>query len=111
MDNYPLGADEDPRAPWREVTPRDEEVEVCVSITMSKVFKIKVNDYESIEDYDAFGNICRFLDFGECDLLSSFKDQHFTPDQAYMYVKDKDNDVKQDLTDWNVDEIEVVLNQ
>lgn len=44
MDNYPIGADT-PDAPWNQVENPEREVEVTISITLSKTVKIKVKDY------------------------------------------------------------------
>ena len=41
---YPVGAEHNPRAPWNQKSLPDEEVEVLISITLSKSVKIKVND-------------------------------------------------------------------
>ena len=44
-DNYPLGAANDPNAPFNKVDPEPIEVEVTVSITLSKTVKIYVDDF------------------------------------------------------------------
>ena len=40
---YPLGAQYDPNAPYNKKPLPEKEVEVLVSITLSKTFKIKVS--------------------------------------------------------------------
>ena len=43
--NYPMGADTKD-APWNQVDNPEREIEVTVSVTLSKTVKIKVSDYE-----------------------------------------------------------------
>lgn len=42
--DYPLGADTKD-APWNQVDNPEREIEVTVSVTLSKTVKIKVSDY------------------------------------------------------------------
>ncbi len=42
MSNYPLGAKDDPRAPWNEQPIRAEVVEVEVVLTVSRNVRLKV---------------------------------------------------------------------
>ena len=42
MSNYPLGAKDDPRAPWNEKPIRTEEIEVEVVLTVSRNVSLKV---------------------------------------------------------------------
>ena len=48
MDNYPIGTDT-PDAPWNQVENPEREVEVTISITLSKTVKIKVRDYKILD--------------------------------------------------------------
>lgn len=51
---YPLGADQDPRAPWRE---KDIYVDATVSITYHKTVRVKLNEHFDTPDlYDAVQN-------------------------------------------------------
>ena len=43
--NYPVGADT-PDAPWNQVDNPEKEIEVTVSVTLSKTVRINVSDYE-----------------------------------------------------------------
>lgn len=48
--DYPLGAKYDRRAPYNQPLPREEEVEVCVSVTYHKTLKVTVKeDYDSVD--------------------------------------------------------------
>ena len=63
---YPAGAEFDPRAPWNEEEQPYKEVEVTVSITVSKTMKIPVKDYVMYED----GGI----DFTDCNLKKAVEE-------------------------------------
>lgn len=82
--NYPMGADT-PDAPWNQVDNPEREVEVLVSITLSKTFKVKVSDYtitDSGKDED--GNYFEDIDYSECDLKSAVESQIVLPHEAYL---------------------------
>lgn len=93
---YPPGAEFEPNAPWKEKNLPEREIEVCVSVTLSKTVKINVTDY-TIKDMGIDEDNLYFedLDFSSCDLKSAVKNQITLPFDTY--------------TDWNVDEFEVVL--
>ena len=46
--NYPLGAD-NPDASWNQEENPEREIEVTVSVTLSKTIKVKVSDYDIID--------------------------------------------------------------
>ena len=101
---YPLGAQYDSRAPYNEKPLPEEEVEVLVSITLSKSFKIKVSDYSVVNGK---------LDLSDTDLKSAVEEQIVLPNEAYKLVipfYPSDAVARHDLKDWNVDEFEVILN-
>ena len=80
-----------PDAPWNNDEPTYKEVKVCVSISLSRTLKLKVNDYNLYPDDDG-----RLLeDFSECDLKKALTEQYMLPQST--------------LPDWNVDEFECVL--
>lgn len=73
-----------------------KEVEVTVSVTLSKTVKIKVNDYIIKEEgLDEDGQFYQELDFSECDLNRAVQEQVLLPQ---YYIKD-----------WNVDDFECVI--
>lgn len=73
---YPLGAKDDPNAPYNQVPLSEEEVEVCVSVTYHKTFKIKVTDYTIIEEgRDEDGDYYKDVDFSSCDLYKAVHEQ------------------------------------
>lgn len=103
MGGYPLGAQYDPRAPYNEKTLPEKEVEVLVSITLSKSFKIKVSDYNVIDGE---------LDFSNTNLKEAVEEQIVLPNEAHKLVVPfypSDAVAKHNLEGWNVDEFEVIL--
>ena len=121
---YPMGAEFDKNAPYNQVEPEPLEIEVTVSVTMSKTVKVKVNDYlEEIED-DEEGKH-RNIDFSVCDLQSAVNNQIYLPQDSglifdnyiskYSNLKNESSykeskKILDDLSDWNVDEMEVIRN-
>ena len=97
MDNYPLGAANDPNAPYNQSF--TEPYEVTVSITLSKTFTIDVLKHE-----DRLVN--------EVDVRL----QHFLPDEILKIVSKPDteykkallNQIKNDASDWIIDDIAIV---
>lgn len=91
-----------------------EEIEVLVSITLSKSVKIKVNDYTVVDEgKDEDGDYFKSLDFSDCDLKSAVEQQIYLPHQLNVACSLPNVHippaVKEDFDDWNVDELEVVL--
>ena len=83
---YPIGAEFDPKAPYNEQIIPDKEIEVTISVTLSKTVKITVNDYIIDEE--------GYYDFSECDLHKAVKEQIKLPQQL--------------CEDWEVDEFEII---
>lgn len=108
--NYPMGADTKD-APWNQADNPEREIEVTVSVTLSKTVKIKVSDY-SITDSgkDEDGEYFEDIDYSKCDLKRAVEEQITLPQDAYKYVKGEfDNDQYNDLKGWCVDDFEIVL--
>lgn len=107
--NYPMGADT-PDAPWNQVDNPEREIEVLVSITLSKAFKVKVSDYtitDSGKDED--GDYFEDIDYSECDLKSAVESKIVLPHEAYKYITSSGNkSVKEELKGWDVDDFEVI---
>ena len=89
--NYPLGAEYDPNAPWNQKDLEEKDIEVTISVTLSKTVTISVNDYKIGESgLDEEGYYFEDIDFSECNLEEAVKEQITLP---------------QDLDDsWDVDE-------
>lgn len=96
--NYPTGAQYDPDAPWNQVEPDDKEIEVTISITMSKIVKIVVPDIKDL-DYTI--------------LKDAVKNQIFLPYEV-EYIKtiipnnSANEKIIEDLSNWIVDDFEVI---
>lgn len=110
MDNYPLGANT-PDAPWNQ-TNEEKEIEVTVSITLSKTFKILVSDYTIVDSgKDEDGEYFKDIDYSDCDLKRAVNNQITLPNEAYLYIGDNPGYFSKqynDLKDWNVDGLEVI---
>lgn len=108
MDNYPLGAANDPNAPYNQYENPEVEVEVTVSITLSKTVKVLVTDYDLIDDVDEDGAVFE-RDFSNTNFLAAVEEQVILPQDASLYV-DVGSNLKaaNDLSGWHVDEMECV---
>ena len=106
--NYPMGADTKD-APWNQVDNPEREIDVTVSVTLSKTVKIKVSDYEITDSgKDEDGKYFEDIDCSNCDLKSAVEEQIVLPQSAHMYVKSNPK-VREDLSNWCVDDLEVIL--
>lgn len=93
--NYPIGADND-LAPWNQEENPEREIEVTVSVTLSKTIKVKVSDYDIIDSgKDEDDNYFEEVDYSNCDLKEVVINQELLP-------QDK-------CPDWEVNDFEVVL--
>ena len=108
--NYPMGADTKD-APWNQVDNPEREIEVTVSVTLSKTVKIKVSDYEITDSgKDEDGEYFEDIDCSNCDLKNAVEEQIVLPQSAHMYVKSNPK-VHEDLSNWCVDDLEVNLEE
>ena len=83
--NYPpMSQSEYDRAPWSEKEYPPKDVEVTVSITVSRTMKVPVTDY-IIDDEG--------IDFSKCDLNKAVEDS------GHLL----------NFKDWHVDDFEVIL--
>lgn len=110
---YPLGAQYDPKAPYNKNTLPEKEIEVLVSVTLSKTVKIKVSDY-SITNIgkDENGDYFETLDFSDSNLKEAVENQIVLPQDSYKWVTPftmVDAKAKADLKDWDVNEFEVII--
>lgn len=92
---YPSGAEHSPNAPWNQVDNPEREIEVTVSVTLSKTVKIKVSDYQITDSgKDEDGEYFEDIDYSDCDLKCAVEEQTKLP---------------QDICKgWNVDDFEVI---
>lgn len=109
--DYPIGSDT-LDAPWNKEENPKKEIEVTVSVTLSKTVKIKVSDYEIVDSgKDEDGEYFEDIDYSNCDIKGAVEDQIVLPQKAWDYIAPKTKkDVKAifDLKGWNVDDFEVI---
>ena len=113
---YPPGAEFDSNAPYNEKELPEKEIEVIVSITLSKTVKIKVSDYTVYSNEDDNGNHFEEVDYSNCNLKEAVEKQVYLPQEAGQLISDfainpvsKNIAIVEDLSNWNVDEMEVIL--
>ena len=112
---YPPGAEFDVNAPYNEKELPEKEIEVTVSITLSKTVKIKVSDYTIYSNEDENGNHFEDIDYSDCNLKEAVEKQVYLPQEAgqlisaYINPVSKSLAIVEDLSNWNVDEMEVIL--
>ena len=105
--NYPIGADTKD-APWNQKELPEREIEVTVSVTLSKTVKIKVSDYtitDSGKNED--GEYFEDVDYSDCNLKGAVEEQITLPQNAYNKVMNRQ--AYNDLKGWNVDDMEVIM--
>lgn len=120
---YSPGAEFDSRAPYNQVDLPGKEIEVTISVTLSKTVKIVVDDYEVEDDWDEDGRYVSY-NFSNCDLYKAVENQIVLPQNIAEFTErmfNHDLDLKaagmskylkdaiEDCKDWVVDEMEVIL--
>lgn len=121
--NYPMGSDTS-SAPWNQVEYPEKEIEVTVSITLSKTLKINVDDYEVEEGRDEDGEYYSDINFDNCDLKKAVREQYTLPNELASFTTEMFNqdlnlkavgmprylkEAIEDCKGWTVDEMECVL--
>lgn len=119
MDNYPLGAKDDFNAPYNQTEQEDKEIEVTVSLTISKTLKVKVNDYTIEESTDKDGTVFSDIDYSTCNLKEAVEEQILLPNEVAAATKAAIivNDWKpvklfkqglEEADNWIIDDFEVI---
>lgn len=113
--NYPVGADTKD-APWNQDDNPEREIEVTVSVSLSKTVRIKVSDYEITDSgKDEDGKYFEDIDYSSCNLKRAVEEQLYLPQEAGQLIEDfgigtvKAKSIVEGLSGWNVDELEVVI--
>lgn len=113
---YPPGAEYDPNAPWNQADNPEREIEVLVSVTLSKTVKVKVSDYRIIDSgKDEDGEYFEDIDYSDCDLKEAVLNQVTLPQSAGDALSDDNlfnsdyTKITEDLKGWNVDDFEVII--
>ena len=74
--NYPAGSDTSD-APWNQADLPEKEIEVLVSVTLSKTVKVRVSDYKIADcGKDEDGDYFESVDYSECDLQGGVRGTH-----------------------------------
>lgn len=107
--NYPLMSQSEwDNAPWNQADNPEREIEVLVSVTLSKTVKIKITDYEIIDSgKDEDGEYFEDIDYSNCDLKSAVESQVVLPQNAYT-TQLEETKARKDLEGWTVDDFEVI---
>lgn len=119
--DYPEGSDTN-NSPFNQKDNPEIEVDVLVSITLSKSMKLKLSDYTlKKEEYE--GNTIDKVDLSNVNLEEKVREQYYLPDNVvsrlnYIYnfadliypdvTKRLIKDLIKDLSFWNTDEIEII---
>lgn len=111
--DYPEGADNS-SAPWNEEDKKSKEIEVCISVTLSKTVKIKVSDYTIIESgVNEDGEPFEDIDYSTCDLKSAVEEQVYLPQDIEYVLRSFDAADTEAMAEkyegWNADDFEVYL--
>lgn len=120
---YPPGAEFDPRAPYNQVDLPEREIEVTISVTLSKTVKVMVDDYTVEESADEDGRYVSY-NFSECDLNKAVEEQVVLPQNLAEFTErmfNHDLNLRaagmpkylkegiKDCKDWCVDDYEIIL--
>lgn len=112
-----------PDAPWCQKELPEHEIEVTISVTLSKTVKVRVNDYRVEEDIED-GNIQSSYDYSDCDLYRAVENQVTLPQDLAVFTErmfNHDLDLRaagmpkylkdsiKDCKDWSVDDMEIIL--
>lgn len=94
---------------------KEKEIEVTVSMTISKTMKVFVDDYSlDVVGIDEENQPIEQPNYTQCDLRKAVLEQKILPHNAHKCLDVYDGlsaDVYDDLKDWIVDELEVLPNE
>ena len=114
MGGYPLGASNDPNAPYNQKDPEKVKVKVTVSVTYHKDFEVEVEEgYTNIDLYDAIkemGVLPNDLITEEHTRLRKLikSREDVIKDPAYRKYKQKLITKRDKFKPWIEDEVEVI---
>lgn len=111
MCNYPPGAANDSSAPYNQKEKESMPLDITISITLSKTFRVETNDYEDIELSDG----SKSVSFDNCD-VQSLAENIETPFDIASIVKNtvlkygSNSEIKalKEADGWSLDEYEVI---
>lgn len=116
---YPIGAQNDSRAPFNEEELEEKEIDVTICISLSKTFKLKVSDYNILDaGKDEDGNFYEHIDYSGCNLYEAVKEQIVLPNEAGsllsnldeepLDITEKMDNIIEDISGWNLDDYEII---
>lgn len=124
MNNYDYPVERDTSdVPWYQEELPKKEIEVTVSITISKTVKIAVDDYKVEEIIDENGRYLSY-DYSDCNLHKAVEEQLVLPQDLAefterMFIQDLDlkaakmprylKEAVTDCKDWIVDDMACIL--
>lgn len=109
--------------PWYQEELPKKEIEVTVSVTISKTVKIEIDDYKVEEIIDENGRYLSY-DYSDCNLLKAVEEQLVLPQNLAefterMFIQDLDlkaakmprylKEAVTDCKDWIVDDMACIL--
>jgi hypothetical protein len=101
---YPPGAEFDSTAPYNEEPQDEEEIEVTISLSISKNFKLSSKNHENDLHNLVDNQVTLPIDLADC-VNSIFKyDLDLKAAGMPLYLKM----VLEDCSDWNVDDFEII---
>ena len=80
---YPPGAEFDPRAPWNQVDPPEENFNVTVSQSLSRKAVVCTDNYIPIEDEEEW-----YPDTSDTNWNEEYKNGHYTPLDLIKILKE-----------------------
>lgn len=110
--NFPIGTD-NKEAPWNQNDNPEREVNVTISVTLSKTVKVRVSDYQIIDrGKDEHGEYFEDIDYSRCDLKKAVENQVYLPQDASAVLRNlytaKSEELADDFSGWEVDDFEVI---
>ena len=90
---YPMGAENDPRAPWNQSDQDPVSMDVEFSCSMRRTANVDITDYvpgniEKEWDGDGYISVRDDDDFSDTDWLGEYKGQHSTPHQLIKLLRE-----------------------
>lgn len=86
LSNYPAGAENDPRAPWNESSPEENDFNVNATATLTCLSTVTSYDAYHCVECDEDG-CYGWLEKEDCDFEADFRRDLFTPMELIKYLK------------------------
>lgn len=92
---------------------KPREIEVNITLTLTKSIMVKVDDYEIIDSgVDEDGLSFEDVDYSVCDLDDAVENQIILPDKAWKYINAEINpQIIEDLKGWEIEDMMVESNE